>query len=98
MSDDAADKEKKVKLAYSGTEKAAVLLLSLGEENAAQVLKHMGPKEVQKIGLAMASLKNVEKESVEVVLDEFLEKVEDQTSSPLYSGPFAALLSKEIWF
>ena len=79
MSDDKPEKEKKTKLTYSGTEKAAVLLLSLGEENAAQVLKHMGPKEVQKIGLAMASLKNVEKESVEVVLDEFLEKVEDQT-------------------
>ncbi|NVJ49495.1 MAG: flagellar motor switch protein FliG [Gammaproteobacteria bacterium] len=73
------EEKKKEKAKYNGTEKAAVLLLSLGEENAAQVLKHMGPKEVQKIGLAMASLKNVEKESVEGVLDEFLEKVEDQT-------------------
>ncbi len=72
-------KQKSKKTAYSGTEKAAVLLLSLGEENAAQVLKHMGPKEVQKIGLAMASLKNVEKDAVENVLDEFIEKVEDQT-------------------
>ncbi len=72
-------KKKDKKVSYSGTEKAAVLLLSLGEENAAQVLKHMGPKEVQRIGLAMASLKNVEKESVENVLDEFIEKVEDQT-------------------
>ena len=42
MSDDKPEKEKKTKLTYSGTEKAAVLLLSLGEENAAQVLKHMG--------------------------------------------------------
>lgn len=72
-------KKKDKGVSYSGTEKAAVLLLSLGEENAAQVLKHMGPKEVQRIGLAMASLKNVEKESVENVLDEFIEKVEDQT-------------------
>jgi flagellar motor switch protein FliG len=72
-------KKNEKKPSFSGTEKAAVLLLSLGEENAAQVLKHMGPKEVQRIGLAMASLKNVEKESVENVLDEFLEKVEDQT-------------------
>ncbi len=83
MSEDKPKKEvaatEKKKAVYSGTEKAAVLLLSLGEENAAQVLKHMGPKEVQKIGLAMASLKNVEKEGVEGVLNEFLEKVEDQT-------------------
>ncbi len=82
MSDDSKLEEKKdikAKVKYTGTEKAAVLLLSLGEENAAQVLKHMGPKEVQRIGSAMATLKNVAKESVEGVLDEFLESVEDQT-------------------
>ena len=37
----------------SNLERAAILLMSLGETDAAQVLKHMGPKEVQKIGLAM---------------------------------------------
>ena len=37
----------------SKVEKAAVLLLSLGETDAAQVLRHMGPKEVQKVGVAM---------------------------------------------
>ena len=37
-------------------EKAAILLMSLGEENAAEILRHMGPKEVQKIGLTMAKL------------------------------------------
>ena len=37
-------------------EKAAILLMSLGEDNAAEVLRHMGPKEVQKIGLSMAKL------------------------------------------
>ncbi len=82
MSDDSKLEEKKdakAKVQYTGTEKAAVLLLSLGEENAAQVLKHMGPKEVQRIGSAMATLKNVAKESVESVLDDFLESVEDQT-------------------
>lgn len=82
MSDDSKLEEKKdskAKVQYTGTEKAAVLLLSLGEENAAQVLKHMGPKEVQRIGSAMATLKNVAKESVEGVLDDFLESVEDQT-------------------
>ncbi|TWR14780.1 flagellar motor switch protein FliG, partial [Xanthomonas vasicola] len=38
----------------SGVQRAAVLLLSLGESDAAEVLKHMDPKEVQKIGIAMA--------------------------------------------
>lgn len=63
----------------SGVEKAAVLLLSLGEETAAEVLKHMGPKEVQLLGMSMASLKNIGKGTVEDVVDEFLEKVEEQT-------------------
>ena len=40
----------------NGTDRAAVLLLALGEENAAEVLKHMGPKEVQKVGAAMAAM------------------------------------------
>ena len=31
-------------------DKAAILLLSLGETDAAQVLRHMGPKEVQRVG------------------------------------------------
>ena len=64
---------------YTGADRAAILLLSLGEDNAAQVLKHMGPKEVQRIGMSMASLKNVEKDDVEQVLTDFLEQVEGQT-------------------
>ncbi len=74
----ADDNEKKVPK-LSGADKAAILLLSLGEDTAAQVLKHMGPKEVQVIGMQMASLRNVAKGSVESVVDEFLEKVEEQT-------------------
>ena len=54
-----------------GVEKSAILLLSLGENEAAAVLKSLGPKEVQKIGHAMAALKTVPREKVEAVLDEF---------------------------
>ena len=50
-----------------GIEKAAVLLISLGEERAAEVLKHVGPREVQKIGHAMAALKSVPRTRVEAV-------------------------------
>ena len=52
----------------SGVEKAAVLLMSMGEQAAAEVLKHMGPKEVQEIGIAMASLHNVSKETVKTTV------------------------------
>ena len=64
----------------SKVDKAAILLLSLGETDAAQVLRHLGPKEVQKVGVAMAQMRNVQKEQVEQVMGEFVETVGDQTS------------------
>ncbi len=66
--------------ARSGTERAAILLLTLGESEAAQVLKHMGAKEVQRIGTAMAKLANVSREEVHGVISEFAQNVESQTS------------------
>ncbi len=64
---------------FSNTEQAAILLLSLGEDHAAQVLKHMGPKEVQRIGLAMAAVKHVQRADVDGVVSKFLVEVEKQT-------------------
>jgi flagellar motor switch protein FliG len=64
----------------TGTERAAILLLTLGEQEAAQVLKHMGAKEVQRIGAAMAKLTNVSKEEVHTVITDFASSVESQTS------------------
>ena len=66
--------------ARSGTERAAILLLTLGEQEAAQVLKHMSAKEVQRIGLAMAKLSNVSREEVRGVVTDFASSVETQTS------------------
>lgn len=63
----------------SGPEKAAVFLRSIGEAEAAQVLKHMAPKEVQKVGQMMASLTNVSRDEVKSVLDTFVQTVEEQT-------------------
>lgn len=64
----------------SGTERAAILLMSLGEDDAASVLKLMGPKEVQKIGTVMATLKNIPRQQVDEVLDEFVKTVDEQTN------------------
>ncbi|QNM98287.1 flagellar motor switch protein FliG [Chitinimonas koreensis] len=52
--------------------RSAILLMSLGEEAAVEVFKYLGPKEVQKIGLAMASMDNVTREQVEEVVTDFL--------------------------
>ena len=71
---------KQEKEARSGTERAAILLLTLGEQEAAQVLKHMGAKEVQRIGSAMSKLANVSKEEVQGVITHFTSSVESETS------------------
>lgn len=63
----------------SGPEKAAVFLRSIGESEAAEVLKHMAPKEVQKVGQVMATLTNVSRDEVQGVLDNFISTVEEQT-------------------
>ncbi|MFM1990331.1 MAG: hypothetical protein RJA99_3288 [Pseudomonadota bacterium] len=54
-----------------GLERSAILLMTLGEEAAAEVFKHLSPKEVQKIGETMTRLKTVPKEKVGQVLDQF---------------------------
>jgi flagellar motor switch protein FliG len=64
----------------SGAERAAILLMTLGEQDAAEVLKLMGPKEVQKVGSVMATLKNVSKQQVGEVLKDFVATVEEQTN------------------
>jgi len=57
----------------TGVQRAAIVLLSLGEQQAAEVLKHMGAKEVQKLGVAMTSVGDVSRETVARVFDEFVD-------------------------
>ncbi len=64
----------------NGVQRAAVLLLSLGEGDAAEVLKHMGAKEVQKLGLAMATMSGVTREQVTRVMEQFEQALDRQTS------------------
>ena len=64
-----------------GITRSAMLLLTLGEDEAAEVLKHLGPREVQKLGAAMAQLKSVPRDKVEEVVNEFYE--ETQRGAPV---------------
>jgi flagellar motor switch protein FliG len=56
----------------SGTQRAAILLMSLGEQDAANLLKQLEAKDVQKLGLAMAELKEISREQVTAVLEKFI--------------------------
>jgi len=62
----------------SGAERAAILLLSLGEQEAAQLLKHMEPGEVQKVGAAMAALKAVSRDQMQKALQSFMNLAESK--------------------
>jgi len=63
-----------------GIREAAVLLLSLGEQSAAEVLKHLGAKDVQKIGAAMSEVGQLALVEVNRTLEHFLQEVETQAS------------------
>jgi len=80
-----------------GVAKSAILLMSLGEEEAAEVLKFLSPKEVQKLGAAMAKLSNVWREKIEEVLGEFNGQAAAQTSLGLdYSEYIKSVLTKAL--
>ncbi|HNP34429.1 MAG TPA: flagellar motor switch protein FliG [Woeseiaceae bacterium] len=64
----------------SGTQRAALLLMTLGEQEAAEVLRFMNADEVQAIGTAMAAMKNVTREDADGVLDGFITDVEDNVN------------------
>jgi len=54
-----------------GLEDAAILMMSLGEAEASEVFKHLSPKEVQKLGEAIAKTKAITRERVNEVVDKF---------------------------
>jgi flagellar motor switch protein FliG len=56
----------------AGIHSAAILLMSLGEQDAANLLKQLDAREVQKLGMAMAEIKEVSREQMTAVLDKFI--------------------------
>jgi flagellar motor switch protein FliG len=81
----------------AGLQNSAILMLTLGEEEAAGVFRHLAPKEVQKIGKAMAKLKSVTKDKIDEVLAIFHEQAEDQTSIGVDSdGYIRSVITKAL--
>ena len=72
----------------TSTDRAAVLLLLLGEQEAANIIKYMDPKEVQRIGAAMVSAADMSQEAVNYVLDEFVSTLKKQTSLGLGTSDY----------
>jgi flagellar motor switch protein FliG len=80
-----------------GVMKSAVLMLALGENEAAEVMKFLSPKEVQKLGAAMATLKAVGREEVETTVNEFLNMAEGSSDFGLDSDEYIrSVLTKAL--
>jgi flagellar motor switch protein FliG len=72
----------------AGVQKAAILMLALGEEEAVEVMKYLGPREVQKLGHAMSVMKSIGAEELQDVLDDFRARTRANTSLGLDSDDY----------
>ncbi len=82
--------------AEEGIEKSAILLLSLGQDEAAEVLRNLGPKEVQKLGHAMAALKQVPRDRVESVIDDFAKHASKGAPVAVDNDAIKSMLTKAL--
>ncbi len=74
--------------ALNGTQRAAVLVLLLGEQQASDIIRYMNPKEVQALGGAMVALSDLSQEVVNAVLDDFVATLKKQTSLGLGTNEY----------
>ena len=80
--------------ADEGVQDAAILLMSLGEEPAADVFKYLSPKEVQKLGEAIARTRTIPRDRVEAVLTKFTEEASTQALLVQDSGDYVRSVLK----
>ena len=81
-------------MSEDGLQDAAILLMSLGEAEAAEVFKFLSPKEVQKLGEAIAKTKSISRERVEEVVDRFAGVAESQSLLVTDSGDYVRAVLK----
>ena len=89
MADDTIVMTDKLRAELAGitsTQRAAVLMLLLGEEQAAEIIKYLNPKEVQALGAAMVQVANFSQEAVNYVLDEFVDHLKNQNNVSIGGG------------
>lgn len=75
-------------MSHDGVVKSAILLMTLGEAEAAQVLKFLEPKEVQKVSAAMVTLRNLSREEIYEAIEEFHESAVEKTTIGMDSSAY----------
>ncbi|NYT79018.1 flagellar motor switch protein FliG [Alcaligenaceae bacterium] len=78
-------------------DRCAILMMSLGEDAAAEVFKYLTPPEVQRIGSAMANLRQVTRGDVDQVLEDFRQEADQFMAVTLGSDEYIrAVLTKAL--
>jgi flagellar motor switch protein FliG len=78
----------------TNTQRAAVLMLLLGEDLASNIISYLDPKEVQELGAAMVSVADMSQEAVNAVLDQFVDMLKKQTSLSLGTTDYVETVLK----
>ncbi|MDC3264072.1 MAG: flagellar motor switch protein FliG [Porticoccaceae bacterium] len=72
----------------TSTDRSAVIMLLLGEQQAADIIRYLSPREVQALGSAMVGVADLSQEAVNIVLDDFVVTIKQQTSLGLGTGDY----------
>jgi flagellar motor switch protein FliG len=72
----------------TSTDRSAVIMLLLGEQQAADIIRYLSPREVQALGAAMVGVADLSQEAVNIVLDDFVVTIKQQTSLGLGTGDY----------
>ena len=91
---EAAEKLRAEMSNISGAQRAAVLMLLLGEQQASEIVKFLNPSEVQSLGGAMVDVSDVSQEAVNAILDEFVATIKKQSSLGLGSTDYVEKVFK----
>ncbi len=83
-----SEEQRKLLEEMSGYDKAAVLMLSLSEEDAASIFRHLEPKQVQRLGMAMASMSDFSNDKVTAVQRLFIEDIQKYSNIGVGSEDF----------
>lgn len=81
-------------ISMTSTEQAAIIMLLLGEQQASDIIKYLNPREVQALGSAMMSVADIPQESVNAVLDDFVQTIKKQTNLGLGTNEYVETVFK----
>jgi flagellar motor switch protein FliG len=84
-------------MSQAGIEKAAALLLALGEEATASVFRYLSPLEVSRLGSAMREMEVLPRERVRTILHEYAAEAAEQTGFAADTGRFLDETLRLAW-